>query len=126
MQARQGDVLIARVERLPANVKRIPTRGGRIILVEGESTGHHHSVPSSGTKLLEPTDYNDAEFLKIMKAAGFTDPATSGARFIEVTGENAELTHQEHDAIALPPGLYAVARQREYTGADMAPMPVAD
>jgi hypothetical protein len=126
MQARQGDVLIARVEHLPANVKKVATRGGRIILVEGEATGHHHSVPARGTTLLEPSDYNDAEFLKIMKAAGFKDPATSGARFIEITQTGAELVHQEHDAIALPPGFYAVARQREYTSADMAPMPVAD
>lgn len=126
MQARQGDVLIARVERIPTCAKRIPTRGGRIILVKGEATGHHHSVPARGTTLLEPTDYNDAEFLKIMKSAGFKDPATSGARFIEITQDNAELVHQEHDAITLPPGFYVVARQREYTSADMAPVPVTD
>jgi hypothetical protein len=34
--------------------------------------------------------------------------------------------HEEHDAIVIPPGLYALPGQREYTSADMAPSRVAD
>jgi hypothetical protein len=119
-------VWITRVPSIPATAKRIKTSGDRIVLVHGEATGHHHSVPSRGTALLEPSDYNDAEFLKIMSAAGIANPSTSGARFFTISKEGAELTHQEHDAIALPIGDYVVTRQREYAGTDMAPIPVAD
>ena len=43
-------------------------------------------------------------------------------RFLRVERE-AQVIHEEHDVIALPPGLYSVRRQREYP---LRPRPVAD
>lgn len=89
---RQGDVLL-----IPCNVsmdgaKEIKPRNGRLILAEGEATGHHHSV-----------DY---------QTAGLFD--FSGKTVMVVT-EPTTLTHQEHGAIEVMPGQYWVVRQREYT-----------
>lgn len=35
--------------------------------------------------------------------------------FLEVTGETAEVVHEEHATIKLPQGTYRVWRQREYS-----------
>ena len=40
-------------------------------------------------------------------------PESVNERFLRIVTE-ARLTHEEHAAIALPPGLYRVVRQREY------------
>jgi hypothetical protein len=107
---RQGDVLIERIASIPDDAHPVKVKGARIILVHGESTGHHHSVPSRGVALLEratPVE-TDEKFLRIMETSG------------------VGLEHQEHATITLPPGDYRVTRQREYTSADMAPRPVVD
>ena len=40
---RQGDVLLVPVERLPEEVA-VTASGARIVLAEGEATGHAHAV----------------------------------------------------------------------------------
>lgn len=103
--ARQGDVLVERIAAIPNDAMPTNVESERIILVRGEATGHHHSVPAQGVALLERTA-TDEKFLQIMRSV--------------------ELTHQEHGAIVLEPGVYRVTRQREYAGSDMAPLPVVD
>src|SRR5206468_2136597 len=41
---RQGDVLIQRVACIPASTAPVERVDGRIILAEGELTGHHHAI----------------------------------------------------------------------------------
>ena len=101
-QARQGDIWLVRVdEELPAGVIRVPREGGRVVLARGEATGHVHAVDDSQAVLY----------------------ATPGAtaevadRWLRVGRAGATLVHAEHGAIALPPGLYRVRRQREYAPA---------
>ena len=89
---RQGDVLIERVARIPADAKKQKAKG-RIILAHGEATGHHHSV-----------DIDAADWWK----------RDNGTQFLEVE-EAAAVEHQEHGTITLPPGKYRVSRQREYS-----------
>ena len=89
---RQGDVLLREVSELPAGVKRIKT-AGRVILAEGEATGHNHTLPET------------AELYEL-----------DGKMWI-VVPEASELVHQEHDAIQVMPGTYWIVRQREYTPA---------
>lgn len=89
---RQGDVLLRQLTELPANLTPAP-KSERIILAHGESTGHHHSIPSYAAN-----DYTTG----------------GGARVVEVTTPT-ELVHQEHSAIPLPVATFAVERQREYT-----------
>jgi hypothetical protein len=107
--ARQGDVLIRRLDSSPELGKRIPrSRGKGIILAEGEATGHHHRIADPGAELYEAHD------------PGLED------RFLRVLADGGvQLLHEEHDTITLPPGDYEVRRQREYQPADV-PRQVAD
>jgi hypothetical protein len=91
---RQGDVLIEQIAKLPEKVKPVKRESGRVVLAHGEATGHHHSIYSSGTALME---------------------APSTERFLSVGPAGAALEHQEHATIKLPPGSYRVRRQREYS-----------
>jgi hypothetical protein len=98
---RQGDVLLVPVqpERVPTHARPLPRDArGRLVLALGEVTGHAHAVAAP-----------DAELLG--------DPETLDDRFLRIVTE-ARLTHEEHATIPLPPGLYRVVRQREYTAWD--------
>jgi hypothetical protein len=95
MLYRQGDVLIARIDEAPASLKPVPLDRGRVILAYGEVTGHAHAVEG------------DVELFTI------EDRAELEERFLRVEAE-AQVVHEEHDTITLPPGEYLVRRQREY------------
>jgi hypothetical protein len=92
--ARQGDILIRRVSKIPKGLKPVPLDNGRVILAYGEATGHCH-VAEGDVQLLA-TDLEDLE-----------------QRFLRVEAE-ARVTHDEHSTITLPPGDYSLERQREY------------
>lgn len=111
--ARQGDVMLVRVDSLPTGL--IPTerdRLGRIVLAHGEKSGHGHAIrnPFVASFRLEGTR---------------PDPTgvSGGVDYIEVGGsEAATLNHEyesgqmaDHHPIELPPGVYKVALQREYS-----------
>jgi hypothetical protein len=90
---RQGDVLLVPVDALPKErtyVKR--KRGEGVILAAGEATGHHHRVRERGAR-----EYRvDRErYLTVGKAGG-------------------TVTHEEHDPITLPQGVFKIVQQREY------------
>jgi len=91
-QYRQGDVLLIRVDQLPSTTIPVPREGGRIILAEGELTGHAHVVEAATAELLEDV---------------------TGLRFLSIK-EPGRLVHEEHAAIGIDPGIYRVVRQREY------------
>lgn len=105
---RQGDVLIRGIDKIPTNLTAVPRENGRVILAHGEVTGHAHAVVGDEVLFLA------------------ADLDEMSQRFLRVEGEGATIVHEEHDTIILPPGLYEVVRQREYTSADMPPMRVAD
>lgn len=84
---RQGDLLIKKVEKLPAKLKK---RDG-LVLVEGEATGHAHRLTFG-----EVYETNDGPTL-----------------FFNLT-KPAALVHEEHATIDFEPGIYEVVRQREY------------
>jgi hypothetical protein len=94
---RQGDVLIIGVakSRLSKNAKPIARDRGRVVLAYGEASGHAHAILTKDTILFDNGD---------------------GVRILAVEGE-AELVHEEHATIKLPPGHYEVRRQREYAPA---------
>jgi hypothetical protein len=101
---RQGDVLIRPVDRVPKGLKKVPLESGRVILAHGEATGHAHAV------------LGDVEFLA-------ADLQEMEGRFLRVEQE-AQVVHDEHDTVTLPPGDYEIVRQREYQ--PEAPQWVAD
>jgi hypothetical protein len=88
---RQGDILLVPVEEIPEGLKDVPRESGRMVLAHGEATGHAHVLEG------------EAKFLA----------SDLEGRFLLVE-ENAELVHDEHDTITVPPGGYEVRRQREY------------
>lgn len=99
MLARQGDVLIRKVEdvTVPPDARAEARDGlGRLILAAGEVTGHHHAVA-------DPT----ATLLPWVLADG------SPALLLDAP-DGATVKHEEHDPITLPPGQFVVSIQREY------------
>ena len=110
-QVAQGDVFIRRVESVPEGLVPVPRDNGRVVLAYGEVTGHAHAI-------LEPT----AELLVAPERSA--DDALLNVRFLRIM-ETATLTHEEHAAITLAPGLYEIRQQREWTDAEE-PLRVAD
>jgi hypothetical protein len=98
--ARQGDVLLRRIDSIPSGLKR--TKG--VTLAYGEMTGHSHTFDGG--------------------AVGFADDEKGLAEFVEVTKPDAPLVHQEHDTHQYPKGNYENIHQFEYTPAAI--VPVAD
>jgi hypothetical protein len=95
---RQGDVLLTRIQERPAGEwEAIPRQGGKTVIALGEVTGHHHRFES--------------ESVCELRAEGV------GTRVVSVSAESL-LLHEEHGAIAVPPGLYVVEIQREWTFED--------
>ena len=92
MQFRQGDILLIKVSSIPKSAKKMPAKHGRIILAEGESTGHSHSLDASRASLY--IEKNDQVFL--------------------LAEDDCTLVHQEHAPIDVAAASYKVVRQREY------------
>ena len=86
---RQGDVLLTLVAALPKGAKDV-TPDKRIVLAHGEITGHAHAVKGKARMW----DAGAERYLQVLEATA--------------------LTHEEHAAIPLPPGIYKVTQQREY------------
>jgi hypothetical protein len=95
-QIRQGDVLISKCNKIPDGMTPVQPKAGRLILAEGEATGHHHSVDCMAAQLF-----------------------AKGNQMVMIVGEPTTIQHQEHGAIEIAPGQYWVTRQREYTPAEI-------
>lgn len=95
---RQGDILLIPVGKLPKGLSEIPRQHGKIVLAEGEATGHLHAIESPEALFLAK-DLEEVE-----------------GRFLRVEAEVA-LEHPEHGTIQVAPGNYEVRRQRSYSEA---------
>ena len=93
---RQGDVLIERVDAIPAGAALRERDKGRVILAYGEVTGHAHAIDDS---VEAPT-------------AVLLD-SVDGLAFLKVDALS-RLVHEEHSTIELAPGNYRITTQREY------------
>jgi hypothetical protein len=103
---RQGDVLLLAIDpaSLPADARPVPRQGGRVVLAEGEVTGHAHAISSPAATLLR-------------------SGAGAGAPRILRASAPVDVVHEEHATIALPEGLYAVVIQREYVPPEISLVP---
>lgn len=88
---RQGDVLLVPVDSIPDAAGPVARDAGRVVLAYGEVTGHAHAITAATAGLLE----------------------AGGERYLRVSAP-VVLAHEEHAAIAVPPGSYRVVIQREY------------
>jgi hypothetical protein len=128
----QGDVLLFRI---PDTIKldlsdEISARDGKLILAEGEITGHHHAIWFPQPALLHdeslarvaeakaPTAtaklYRDASAANALVHAGQLSHARLTIGFLVVEGAPVVLRHDEHDAVRIPPGRYYVGGQVEW------------
>lgn len=97
---RQGDVLLVPIDRVPETAAPVRPHRRGLVLAEGEVTGHAHVIAGSGAELLGE-ESSDRAFLRVLEEAGVA------------------LTHEEHATILVPPGIFEVRRQREYTPAEI-------
>src|SRR5688572_23351084 len=93
-RARQGDVLIVRLDQQIDYAALIPiaAEGGRTILAHGEVTGHAHALPCTASALYEPSD-------DLVQLLGLTD----SDRILQVRADS-HVTHEEHAPIPVERG----------------------
>lgn len=128
---RQGDVLLTPVKSLPQGCTEVPLDKGRIVLAYGEVTGHAHAIADHGLRAASEPSLRDQVFDQIEattpRAAEIAEAAIArarlwrapnGERFLEVK-EPVSLKHEEHTAHTIPPGIYQVPTQVEYTPAEL-------
>lgn len=84
----QGDVLFKRVKNIPEGAKRKHDP----LLVEGEATGHHHSIATK------------AGWMVYMV----------GLEMYLRNKQEIEIKHQEHGPIMLPAGDWKIDQVKEY------------
>jgi hypothetical protein len=84
----QGDVLLKQVASIP---KTATKKTGRAILAQGEATGHCHEALGDGVELYEK----------------------DGVLYLSAPS-GAQVTHQEHHSLELPPGNYTIGIVKEY------------
>jgi hypothetical protein len=92
---RQGDVLLQQIDRIPTDAQLVDTNGAPVVVAEGEATGHKHQFR-----------FRDAEMYR----------GGGGAQYIRALTD-APLTHEEHQTVVLPPGIYKRIQQVEYSPA---------
>ena len=99
----QGDVLIRRVEEIPANATPATAENGQVVVTHSES-GHSHvmlldrevGVPS--VEMFSATDNPLLAWIKVNRP----------------TSLDHLRPHDTHESIMFQPGIYEVRRQREY------------
>lgn len=94
----QGDLMIRRIDEIPASVKRVEPENGQHILAHSE-TGHHHVIESRA-------------------ADRFIDETNAFIAYLDVVDDTV-LEHlrsfDTHESYLLPPGKYEVRNAREHT-----------
>ncbi len=101
---RQGDVLLVRVDAIAPTAQQLELAGDRVVLKEGEATGHAHAFYERERVSLHETARKDRH-LKVV--------------------QTAYLRHEEHTEAPIVPGVYDLPVQVEWTDEDE-PRVVAD
>jgi hypothetical protein len=93
----QGDLVLRRIDVLPAGAKPVAADGARHILAHSE-TGHHHVIEAG-------------------LADRFIDETNAFIGYLAVNA-NAAVEHlrsfDTHESLLLTPGIYEIRQQREY------------
>jgi hypothetical protein len=138
----QGDVEIF---RLPDSVRlnladEVRPRDRRLILAEGELTGHHHAIwlpqpvmfrddglarelaPELAAETQAPAGtarlYRDPSAIRQLIELGELDHERLAIGLLIVEGAPVVLRHDEHDAVRISPGRYYVGGQNEWNAAE--------
>ena len=103
----QGDIAIIPITRtvyIPATATQIKAVSGRVVLAEGEVTGHFHSVDASCARIFAASSIGELPKVGNYRAADKDDR-------VLVIDKPTTLTHDEHAPFDLEPGVYVVRRQ---------------
>ena len=115
--ARQGDVLLRQIDKIPESAQPIDTPG-RVVLALGEVTNHAHAFYDGRVKYFR----DDALAVGSNTTTKMIGDGPTGRAFIQVLEDAndknlpALLRHEEHTAIPVPPGDYEIIRQSEFVG----------
>lgn len=96
-QCAQGDLLIRRINRIPADAERVKTSSEHHIVAHSE-TGHHHTIPSDAELWRVPGD----EMICYLR---LSDPVLL----------EHHRSYDQHAPIMVPSGTFEIRRQREYS-----------
>jgi hypothetical protein len=97
----QGDLLIERVgDVAPSGTLAETAEGVPLVLLEGEATGHCHTIGERATL------FRDDDLARDI-------PAGLYLGHLRIASAHARVTHEEHAPLTLPRGTYRVRRQRE-------------
>jgi hypothetical protein len=135
----QGDISLVpmppdiRIER----TDEIGPTDGRLIIQEGELTGHRHSIyltdkvprfrddglardlaAAAATKIGTARLYRDPAAANEMVQRGILTRADLAVGCLVIEGAPMVISHEKHDGIRIPPGNYLVGRQVESVGAE--------
>ncbi len=134
----QGDVYLFRIpDSIPINTKdEILPRDNKLILAEGEVTGHHHAIWMKYTQITHFHDealaraesakiedepiaklYRDPAAIRALVQAGELTTNDLAIGILVIENAPMVLRHDEHDAIRIPPGRFYVGAQREWDAA---------
>ena len=103
----QGDIAVIPVAKsveVPQGAKALKNISGRVVLAEGEVTGHFHSVDESCARIFA------ASGMGVLPKSGNYRAADKDDRVL-VIDKPTTLTHDEHAPFDLEPGVYVVRRQ---------------
>lgn len=92
-QFRQGDILFIKQAEKPSGDVVDRDNRNRVVVAEGEATGHAHAIHEDTV-----TMYRD----EILNRAWV------------VVEDQADVVHEEHDTITLDSGVWVVVYQRQY------------
>lgn len=119
LQLRQGDVQIQQVKKLPDGCTEVAPEVNRIVLAHGEVTGHAHAIYDHVVKPAPGAADEIAEAaIARAQAKARLLIAPNGERYLDVK-ETVTLRHEEHSAHTIPPGIYLLPMQMEYTPAEL-------
>lgn len=107
MLFQQGDIVLMKVDNVPDGF--VVRKSGEIVVGHGEVTGHTHTLKNANWLETAVADINKLYSF----ARGGGEPI-----YVETIDETS-LTHQEHSAHTIPPGIWVVVRQRQYAPSDI-------
>lgn len=140
----QGDVAIVPIpdsiaKRLSRSEEIKPIHG-RLILQEGEVSGHHHAIAlmerpadmqwspavdalmadalAGRIELPNAKMFRDASLINELVHAKLLTRSDLAVGVLVVSGGPMTVSHEEHDSIRLPVGSYYIGRQVESAGAE--------
>lgn len=98
-QIAQGDVLVTRIDAVPATAIELPSTAGDVHIIGHSETGHHHVVDAQGVRF-------------------FRAPDNPLLGYLGVDADRTTLRHlrnwDTHGAQVLGRGIYEIRRQREW------------